>query len=257
MQYLLEYKDWVSSQEIPVNEDFGDWSHLLVDVTSAIADSIVPGSGAAIDVIHSISYWVQSSLTNDPIEKLALDLQGVITLGSVVAIGVFQATAVAFKAEIKTIVEAFRKGANSSTINLAKKSANSAAKHAKTILSLIKDLSMWLGKKIKSLKGSDLGSWLIQKFGTLDSALEAVNKFITVQVPNSINKFLGLLAKLNPTGIGSSGSGEIGELGLKTVAKKYTKSATSNSATTSIVQTTNATNSQIASTNKIKSKNTV
>jgi hypothetical protein len=249
MVYLLEYSDWVAQREQELNEDWGlgDWVHLGADVLSAVADSVVPGSGMILDLIHSISYWVQSGLTQNPVEKLSLDLQGVVTLGSVVAIGAFQTAAISFKLEIKAIIEAFKKGANPATISLAKKSATAAASHAQTILNLITSISKWVGSQLAKLKNSALGTWLIEHFGSFTAGVNKVLNFLAVQVPASIRQFLALLAKLNPAKIGAqAASGEASELALKQVAKTYAANKGASTAVNAIAQTTQKTNQQIA-----------
>jgi hypothetical protein len=249
VQYLLEYNDWVAQREQQLNEDWdlGDWAHLTADVVSAVADSVVPGSGAVLDLIHSISYWIQSELTQSPIEKLSLNLQGVVTLGSVVAIGAFQAAATSFKLEIKAITDAFKKGANPAMISLAKKSAACAASHAQKILTLITDVAKWVGSQLAKLKNSTLGSWLIEKFGSFKAGVDKVLNFLTVKVPGSIKQFLSLLAKLNPTSVGANtAGGEAGELAVKQVAKTYVANQSTNTAVKTIAQTTQSTNQQIA-----------
>ena len=249
MQYLLEYNDWVEQRERQLNEDWdlGDWAHLTADVVSAVADSVVPGSGAVLDLIHAISYWVQSESTQSPTEKMSLNLQGIVTLGSVVAIGAFQSAAVAFKLEIKAITDAFKKGANPATISLAKKSVSSAAGHAQKILSLVTDISKWVGSQLAKFKDSTLGAWLIEHFGSFKAGVDKVLNFITVKVPASIKQFLSLLAKLNPAAVGShAAGGEAGELALKQVAKTYAANKGANTAVNAIAQTTQKTNQQIA-----------
>jgi hypothetical protein len=248
MQYILEYKEWVERySELDEDWSVGDWAHLFTDVVSAVADSVVPGAGSIIDIIHAISYFIQSDATEGQLEKMSLNLQGVVTLGSVVAIGAFQAAAVSFKSEIKIIVDAFKKGAGQSVINLAKSSAGKAAGHANQILKLLQDVAKWLGSKIKSIANSEVGKWLLSKFGSLQAAETAITKYLTVSVPNTIKQFISMLAKLNPTAVGAhAAGGEAEELALKQVAKAYTISQSSNLGLTVIAQTTQNTNQQIA-----------
>jgi hypothetical protein len=256
MQYLLEYNDWVSQREQELNEDWdlGDWAHLTADVVSAVADSVVPGSGAIIDLIHSISYWIQAELTQSPIEKMSLDLQGIVTLGSVVAISAFQAASVAFKLEIKAVLDAFKKGANPTAINLAKKAAAGAMSHGQIILKNITDVAKWVGSQLAKLKDSTLGGWLIEHFGSFKTGVDKVLNFLTVKVPDSIRKFLALLAKLNPTSIGANAAGgEVGELAVKQVAKTYAANKGTNAAVNAIAQTTQNTNQKIAQLQQKKS----
>ena len=256
MTHLLEYSDWVAQREQELNEewDLGDWAHLTADVFSAVADSAVPGSGAVIDLLHAISYWIQSDLTKDPTEKLSLDLQGLVTLGSVVAIGAFQAAAASFKLEIKAVLDAFKKGANPGMISLAKKSAAGAMTHAQTILKLITDVAKWVGTQLGKLKNSTLGTWLIEHFGSFKTGADKVLNFLTVKVPGSINKFLSLLAKLNPFAVGANAAGgEAGELALKQVARAYVQNKGTSTAVNAIVQTTQNTNRKIAQLDQKKS----
>lgn len=256
MQYILEYSDWVAQRERELNEDWelGDWAHLAADVISAVADSVVPGSGAVLDVIHAISYWIQSDSTQNQTEKMSLNLQGIVTLGSAVAIGAFQTAAVAFKLEIKAITDAFKKGATPATINLAKKSASSAMSHAQKILSLITDISKWMGAQFAKFKNSTLGEWIIEHFGSFEAGVSKVLNFITVKIPNSIKQFLALLAKLNPAKVGAQAAGgEAGELAIKQVAKNYVANKSTNTAVNVIAQTTQNTNKQIAQLQQNKS----
>ena len=249
MQYLLEYSDWVAQREQEINEDWdlGDWAHLTADVVSAVADSVVPGSGMVLDLIHAISYWIQSDATQNPMEKLSLNLQGVVTLGSVVAIGAFQAAATSFKLEIKAIIDAFKKGANPAMISLAKKSAASATGHAQKILSSITDVAKWVGSQLAKFKDSQIGSWLVDTFGSFKTGVDKVLNFLTVKVPGSIKQFLSLLAKLNPTSVGANAAGgEAGELAVKQVAKTYVANKGASNTINVIAQTTQKTNQQIA-----------
>lgn len=249
MQYILEYNEWVDRYS-ELNEDWsdvGDWAHIFTDVVSAVADSVVPGSGAVIDIIHAISYFIQSGVSSTPMEKMTLNLQGVVTLGSVVAIGAFQAAAVAFKSEIKLITDAFKKGAGQSVINLAKSSAGRVANHANQILKLLQDVAKWMGSKIKALANTQLGSWLLSKFGSLAKAETSISSYLTVKVPATIKQFLSMIAKLNPTAVGAhAASGEAEELAMKQVAKAYATSKTSNAGVGVIAQATSKTNQQIA-----------
>ena len=248
MTHLLEYSDWVAQREQALNEDWdiSGWAHLTADVVSAVADSVVPGSGAVLDLIHAISYWIQSDLTKDPTEKLSLDLQGLVTLGSIVAIGAFQAAAASFKLEIKAVLDAFKKGANPAMINLAKKSVAGAMSHGQKILTMITDVAKWVGSQLAKLKNSKIGAWLIEHFGTFEAGVNKVLNFLTVKVPGSIKQFLSLLAKLNPTSVGANAAGgEAGELALKQVAKTYATNKATFTAVDAITKTTQKTNQQI------------
>lgn len=226
MQPIVNYVQWKALTESgnhPVNEQLDgldDLLHIGVDVISAIADSVVPGSGAAIDLIHAIEYFLQAHFEKLESNRVALNISGMITLASIAAIGPLQAAATALKQEVKIVFDAFKQGASRTTINLAKKSVNSASSHITAIMNQIAPLAKWLGTKIKELSNTGLGSWLMSKFGSIATALTKIDSFLRVGVPSAFTSFLNMLAKLNPVKIGAAGE-EGAELALKQAAKEY------------------------------------
>jgi len=254
MQYLLEYSDWTNNRERELNEDWewDDLAHLGVDVISAISDTVVPGSGSVIDIIHAISYSIQASFANTEAEKVSLNMQGLITLASVVAISGAQALAVALKAEIKIVMAAFTEGlSNPTAFKLAKAAAPEVSAKLKTLLGMVSDIAKWVGQKIREFKNSELGAWVISKFGSIEIALTKISTLITQGIPASINKFLQFLAKLNPLKLGAHGStGETGELVLKAAAKNYATAKATNTTIAAITNTTNQTKKEVASLTK-------
>ena len=254
MQYLLEYTEWTNHREQELNEDWGwdDIAHLGVDVISALADSWVPGSGSIIDLIHALSYTVQAGFAKTDAEQVSLNMQGLITLASVAAVSGAQAAAVALKAEIKIVMAAFTEGAtNPATFKLAKAAAPEVMAKTKTLLGMVADIAKWVGQKIKAFKNSELGEWLISKFGSIDIAITKLGDLITKSIPASINKFLQFLAKLNPLKLGAHGvAGEAGEVLLKTAAKNYTTAKAANTTITALSDTVNKTKTEIASLSK-------
>jgi hypothetical protein len=254
-QQIMSYNEWVKSREpeAPVNEDLETWLHGAVDVISAVADSVVPGSGAVVDVIHAISYFAQAKLSQ-PNERVALNLQGIITLASVALIGPLQAAATALKNELKIVFDAFKKGATGSTINLAKGAVGNATAHANSILKSIADVAKWLGSKLREVANTEVGKWFVQKFGSIDKAVAACSEFLTVEVPASIKEFLTMLAKLNPTLAGAAGS-ETTELAVKQVSKNWAAAKVAGGAGKTIADVTQRANGQIAQLNQTKNSN--
>jgi len=254
MQYLLEYNDWTTQREQELNEDWGldDLAHFGVDVISAVADSWAPGSGSVIDVIHALSYTLQANFANTEAEKVSLNMQGLITLASVAAISGAQALAIALKAQIKIVMTAFTEGlSNPTAFRLAKSVAPDVSAKIKALLGMVESIGKWVGQKIKSFKNSELGEWVISKFGSIDIAITKIGEIITKSIPASINKFLQFLAKLNPLQLGAHGkAGETGELLLKTAAKHYVAAKATNTTIAAITNTTSQTNQEIAALTK-------
>jgi hypothetical protein len=254
MQYLLEYSDWANNREQELNEDWGwdDLVHLGVDVVSAVADTVVPGSGSVIDIIHAISYSIQSSFAKTEAEKVSLNMQGLITLASVAAISGAQALAVALKAQIKIVMTAFTEGlSNPSALKLAKAAAPEVSAKIKTLLGMVESIGKWVGQKIREFKNSELGEWVVSKFGSIDIAITKIGNLITQGIPASINKFLQFLAKLNPLKLGAHGAtGETSELVLKTAAKHFATAKAANTTIAAITNTTTQTNKEVATLTK-------
>jgi hypothetical protein len=250
MQYLLEYSDWTTQREQELNEDWGwdDLVHLGVDVVSAVADTVVPGSGSVIDIIHAISYSIQSSFASTEAEKVSLNMQGLITLASVAAISGAQALAVALKAQIKIVMTAFTEGlSNPTAFKLAKAAAPEVSSKLKTLLGMVSNLAKWVGQKIREFKNSELGTWVVSKFGSIDIAITKISNLITQSIPASINKFLQFLAKLNPLKLGAHGAtGETSELVLKAAAKNYAAAKATNTTIAAITNTTTQTKKEVA-----------
>ena len=85
MKHLMLYEEWCYSGQLgkdalpPINEHFldsigvtnlSDVLHLVGDVAAGVADVIVPGSGAVLDFINMMSYFIQASLSNVDADKL-------------------------------------------------------------------------------------------------------------------------------------------------------------------------------------------
>ena len=84
MKHLMLYEDWCSAGQLtteayPINEDWiSDAAHFIGDVTAAVADVTVPGSGAVIDFINMLSYFVEAHFSSDSIEQTKLIISGLI-----------------------------------------------------------------------------------------------------------------------------------------------------------------------------------
>jgi len=227
-----------------VTEDVGDWLHVTVDVISGVADTLVPGSGSVIDLMHAISYFIEAEVS-EATEKLSFHLQGFITLASIVLIGPLQQSAISAKNYIKQLLETTLPTATASVKQVSNSIVSSIVQVLNTLLSSISTISSSLVKKIQSLMSTDFGKWVIGKFGNLENAIAKCTEFLTVQVPSSIKSFLSMLAKLNPTKTGATGS-ESAELLMKTSAKSVAQSAASSSVVKTILAAKNKADNQYA-----------
>ena len=78
---ILTYEDWIN-ENYQIDEGFidsiSDGLHLLGDIAAGVGDVIIPGSGAVIDVINMLSYFVESTQSSDQNTILKLILSGTI-----------------------------------------------------------------------------------------------------------------------------------------------------------------------------------
>ena len=94
MNHLLNYQDWINESLTEWklvtendNEGWGEWIshslHLVGDIAGGIADMVVPGSGAIIDAINAIAYFIEAEIEQDYNRKTLLMISGVIQIGSI------------------------------------------------------------------------------------------------------------------------------------------------------------------------------
>ena len=228
MKHLMLYEEWcyagrLDSESLPpINEGFldsigvtnlSDVLHLVGDVAAGVADVVVPGSGAVLDFINMMSYFIQASLSNVDADKLKYILSGLIQ-----AFMLFDPL---------NILASIKLGLNSIFAWIVKKTpATQAAavlaaqKVAVGLTTMKNGLSGIVAKILAKLADSKFGQAVAQisaKLGVKDVLAWAKN-FFTTTVPTFITKFLNMLKALNPTAIGNT-VGEGNELLLKTVGK--------------------------------------
>jgi hypothetical protein len=143
---------------------------------------------------------------------------------------------------------AFTEGlSNPTAFKLAKAAAPEVSSKLKTLLGMVSNLAKWVGQKIREFKNSELGTWVVSKFGSIDIAITKISNLITQSIPASINKFLQFLAKLNPLKLGAHGAtGETSELVLKAAAKNYAAAKATNTTIAAITNTTTQTKKEVA-----------
>ncbi len=228
MKHLMLYEEWCYAGRLdtetlpPINEDFldtigvtslSDVLHLVGDVAAGVSDVIIPGSGAVLDFINMMSYFIQANLTTIDADKLKYILSGLIQ-----AFMLFDPL---------NILASIKLGLNSIFAWIVKKTpATQAAaifaaqKVAVGLTTMKNSLSGIVGKILAKLADSKFGQAVAQisaKLGVKDVIAWAKNFFTNI-VPTYITKFLNMLKALNPNAIGNT-IGEGNELLLKTVGK--------------------------------------
>lgn len=226
MKHLSTYQDWKKIQESQayiengvINEGIvSDWLHNAADFVSIAADIVAPGSGAVIDIIQAISYFLEAAADSDMSSSASAVVSGLITLGSLALVGPMQALAVKMKGYIIAVRDGIVKGASSTAISAARKASVEVVKFLKGIL----DNAITIGSKVsdlvKNAAESKLGNWIISKFGSTTKFTAWITDFFKVKVPGYIKSFADSLAKLNPAVVGK---GSIDDLTVKKYAKDY------------------------------------
>jgi len=78
-----------------------DILHTVGDVASMAADFIIPGSGAIVDAINGVSYFIEGLITKDKGKRKSLFIMGAITMAFVIIPGPLQAVAIPMKRFVK------------------------------------------------------------------------------------------------------------------------------------------------------------
>lgn len=227
MKHLMLYEEWCAAGQLgpgaePIFEfdfDLSTILHAAGDIAAAVADVFVPGSGAVIDVINMLAYFVEASF-KDPKTQLndiiKLSLSGLIQF-----VAVFDPLNIVttLKVGLNQIFAALRAGASPATIAAARLASRAVSEG---IIALKNSALRVIGNVITTLSQSKFGqviAWLSKKLGITD-VLGWLRRFITQTLPGYIKTFLELLARLNPAGAGAQGaSGEVRELIAKTAGK--------------------------------------
>jgi hypothetical protein len=221
------YEEWCATGQlspgaVPIFEfdlDLSTVLHAIGDISAAVADVVVPGSGMVIDVINMLSYFVEASFKNAKTQLndiIKLSLSGLIQF-----VAIFDPLNIVttLKTGLNQIFTALRGGASPTTIAAARLAARSVGDG---IIALKNSALRVIGNVITTLSQSRFGqviSWLSGRLGITD-VLGWLRRFITQTLPGYIKTFLELLARLNPSGAGSQPlSGELAELITKAGGK--------------------------------------
>jgi hypothetical protein len=224
--HVLTFHDWGRIQEsekmylgLDLNEAWtaSDILHTIGDVVSAASDCVWPGSGAVVDIIQAITYFLESANTENYVESASSAIAGIVSVASLALVGPMQAIATEAKGLLKIVKEGVSKGASKVQISAAKSASTKLVKFLQGLVSSASSISAKIVSLVKDAAETKLGSWVIQKFGTTESFTSWINKFFKENVINNLNKFIGYLGKLNP----ASAAGSIDDVTIQKFGKQY------------------------------------
>lgn len=236
--HVLSYSDWSRIQETDsylgseiLNENVSDTLHFLTDLVAIGSDLITPGSGAVVDIVNAISYFIESQYLEEDVEETIAIVAGLVTLGSVALMGPLEALSVEAKVLLAKVREGVVKSATPAAISIAR----SAAKKLVPLLDNVMKTSISIGDKIVSLvqKAADsrIGKWASSKFGSMDKFISWIKDFFKVKVPKNLAYVIALLAKLNPS---TAAAGSVDDISIKKFGKETAKSKASDEAVNKI-----------------------
>ncbi len=223
MKHLMLYEEWCSAGKLDtdvyqINEgDLSDLLHFVGDVSAAVADTVVPGSGAVLDVINMLSYWVEAHLSKDNTEQIKLVLSGIIQAFAI--FDPFNGITTTLKTGLSRVLSAI------TTRNPAAIAAARVAARQITdgLAILLNGLGGFATRMITALGNSKFGSaiaWLSKKLG-ITNVLAWLKTFITQTAPNFIRQFLTRIRDtFNPAQAGANtASSEFNQLLARNLAK--------------------------------------
>lgn len=226
---ILDYTEWKRIQESDgfLNEEFSlsDTLHIIGDVVSAASDCVWPGSGAVVDIVQAITYFIESSVAKDYTESASAAIGGIISIASLALVGPMQSLATEAKGLLKAVKEGVKKGATKVQISAGKTASTKLVKFLKEIISSASSIASKISDLVKNSAESKLGSWIISKFGTVEKFTIWINKFFKQTIIGSLNKFIGYLGKLNP----AAAAGSIDDVTISKFGKTYASGATQDS----------------------------
>jgi hypothetical protein len=254
MQNVLSYDQWRLNESLSLNEgifdgivdSWGDALHLAGDLAAGVADFVVPGSGAAIDVVNMMSYFIEFYYADDEWDKIYLMICGIIQ-----GFAAFDPLNIISKMNI--ILNKVFKTLSSKLVNAtAVKELMSDIVLLQSGLKRIKDnIKLLYDKLISQRAFNDCIDWFGKKIGINDASVWFKN-FFTKTIPVYIEKALNILARVNPQKIGAkAGSGEAEETLVKVMGKVATNYVINNKATEAV---TNKINSHTSEFQKQRSK---
>ena len=228
--HVLSYSDWTRIQETDsylgaevLNENVSDTLHFITDLVAIGSDLVAPGSGAVVDIVNAISYFIESQYLDEDVEKSIAIVAGLVTLGSVALMGPLESLAI----EAKVLLAKIREGVVKTATPVAISIARSAAKKLIPLLTNITKISASIGDTIVNLvvKAADsrVGKWVSSKFGGMDKFVAWAKDFFKVKVPKFLAYMISLLVSLNPT----AAAGSVDDISIKKFGKETAKTKAS------------------------------
>jgi hypothetical protein len=225
--HVLSYSDWTRIQETDsylgaevLNENVSDTLHFITDLVAIGSDLVAPGSGAVVDIVNAISYFIESQYLDEDVEKSIAIVAGLVTLGSVALMGPLESLAI----EAKVLLAKIREGVVKTATPVAISIARSAAKKLIPLLTNISKTAVSIGDTIVNLvvKAADsrVGKWVSSKFGGMDKFVAWAKDFFKVKVPKFLAYMISLLVSLNPT---AAAAGSVDDISIKKFGKETAK----------------------------------
>lgn len=123
-----------------------DILHTVGDVASVAVDFVIPGSGAIVDGVNAISYFIEALIVKDSSKKKKLVIMGLITLAFAIIPGPLQAIAIPMKRFVKY---GAKKALNKSVMAGLKVISDNLGKILAAFPALVKKVAnSGLGKKV-------------------------------------------------------------------------------------------------------------
>ena len=230
MNHLLNYQDWINESLTEWklvtendNEGWGEWIshslHLVGDIAGGIADMVVPGSGAIIDAINAIAYFIEAEIEQDYNRKTLLMISGVIQIGSIFLFGALQTVAISLKEGLKWLFKAMATRA----LVLAGTRARAIVSGIKSIIAGFSDIIAAVSKYIgPGSKFAAVTAWICEKTG-LTNAVKWFNDYLVNKVQPVLKNFLEKIVVIIPENLKKiiigPGNHEAEEFVVKNIAK--------------------------------------
>lgn len=188
MSHVLSFENWRTIQESEgylysaeerLNEGLSDFLHSVGDWASIVSDLVVPGSGAVVDFINALSYFIESMTLEEETESSAAAISGLISLGSMALPAVLQTAATKMKGFLSKVVAGLQKTASKIDIDGARTAAATVADFLLGIIKNITSISSSIVTKAKEFSKTQVGKFIQDKIGGLDKITNWVNGFFT------------------------------------------------------------------------------
>lgn len=200
----------ITGEEIPRHLmeawSLSDILHTAVDVVSAGADFVAPGSGAVIDAAHAASYIVEAQFKPEQ-ERNSLYLMALITFAFVVIPGPLQAASAPLKSAVK---------AGKMSDPIVKKMMPTIAKYSSKIVNAIPNL-------VKQAVDSAIGKKILGKYS--GKIAKAMTSF-TTKITKMLEPYAAKTAGKAGAEVGTKAGAKVaGKAGTKAAGKAGTKTA--------------------------------